>query len=414
MSSKGSKPSWMGGCVLRIRRAVAAFIEAAERNLIVGERPDCEARKPDVPRTLMAKDFRRKATEVEIEFFLASEAPEGLFQRPEYPADERLPEDVRRELEALGIVLRGQLNTWGWLSKDSDSTTEKLVYEIGESDLWRMKSHLRSLDKAIAIHIPPPKPPMEDEDGNWPWKPGFHLADLDDSEPLRFVRLMGGKQGYFRPGNTKRWVLSAQWHEVSVSTLARAMCLTNAGRWIGARSYVGVGSSLKSFDRRSQCIFEEYNAHEAMDWFLYRWLDPNEGEGDSLPAEILAAVGQLDLDYGPDGGRNSSDRLRESSEVSTVTTSKPPEREAEVPRDGETADLPADSPDMVTLDQAAAAVHSNKRTLERMKDREGFPAPAVKGKPGRAYLYDWSRLRPWLESEFNIRLPEKFPARRPH
>jgi hypothetical protein len=61
----------------------------------------------------------------------------------------------------------------------------------------------------------------------------------------------------------------------------------------------------------------------------------------------------------------------------------------------------------VTLDQAAALVNRNKRTLERKKKK--MPAPAVKGGGGKPTEWIWSELRPWLEKEFGRRLPEVPP-----
>lgn len=66
---------------------------------------------------------------------------------------------------------------------------------------------------------------------------------------------------------------------------------------------------------------------------------------------------------------------------------------------------------LVTLDQIAAAVGRSKRTLEKYRAR--MPAPVFKGGRGRAALWDWSAIRPWLEAQFGIPLDEKMPwARR--
>lgn len=66
----------------------------------------------------------------------------------------------------------------------------------------------------------------------------------------------------------------------------------------------------------------------------------------------------------------------------------------------------------VTLDQAAGMVHKSKRTLERYKTKGTLPKPAVEGGGGRADLYDWSTMRPWLIETFGVQLPIEFPARR--
>jgi hypothetical protein len=69
-------------------------------------------------------------------------------------------------------------------------------------------------------------------------------------------------------------------------------------------------------------------------------------------------------------------------------------------------------PDLVLLDQAAWIVHKSKRTLERCKTNGELPAPAVEGGGGRADLYDWPTLRPWLETKYKMKLPATFPANR--
>ena len=73
-----------------------------------------------------------------------------------------------------------------------------------------------------------------------------------------------------------------------------------------------------------------------------------------------------------------------------------------------------EAPDLVTLNQAAGLVHKSKRTLERYKTVGKLPAPAVEGGGGKADLYDWKVLGPWLESKFGIRQPKVFPANRRH
>jgi len=71
---------------------------------------------------------------------------------------------------------------------------------------------------------------------------------------------------------------------------------------------------------------------------------------------------------------------------------------------------PAALPELVTLDQAAAAVHRKKRTLERRKTKGTLPSPIVEGGGGKPDLWDWSLIRPWLQSEFGVILPERFFA----
>lgn len=78
-----------------------------------------------------------------------------------------------------------------------------------------------------------------------------------------------------------------------------------------------------------------------------------------------------------------------------------------VPADGEVECL-------VTLQQAAAMVNRNKKTLERCKAdiKENMPAPKVSGGGGKPDEWVWSELQPWLEKRFDRTLPAQFPADR--
>jgi hypothetical protein len=72
-------------------------------------------------------------------------------------------------------------------------------------------------------------------------------------------------------------------------------------------------------------------------------------------------------------------------------------------------------PDLVTLDQVAAAAKRSKRTLERYKTAGKLPAPVVEGGSGKPDLYDWPTMRTWIEATIGIKnLPERYPANRRH
>jgi hypothetical protein len=65
----------------------------------------------------------------------------------------------------------------------------------------------------------------------------------------------------------------------------------------------------------------------------------------------------------------------------------------------------------VTLDQMAAVVSRSKKTFERLKQQAQLPLPDVEGGGGKPDEWVWSRVRPWLESKFGKKLPERFPSR---
>ena len=73
----------------------------------------------------------------------------------------------------------------------------------------------------------------------------------------------------------------------------------------------------------------------------------------------------------------------------------------------------AEVPDYITLTQAAGMVKKGKRTLERYKTKGTLPPPVVEGGAGRADLYDWAVMRPWLADTFKWPL-DKLPEIHPH
>jgi hypothetical protein len=68
--------------------------------------------------------------------------------------------------------------------------------------------------------------------------------------------------------------------------------------------------------------------------------------------------------------------------------------------------------DLVTLDQAAAAVSQSKRTLERYVSDGKLPAPDFPGGGGKANRWYWSKILPALREHFHPDLPDRFPGSR--
>ncbi len=73
---------------------------------------------------------------------------------------------------------------------------------------------------------------------------------------------------------------------------------------------------------------------------------------------------------------------------------------------------PAAGPDlveeMVDLDQIAAMVHLKKCSMYGYRNR--IPPPVVRGRRGRRSLWRWSEVGPWLQQEFGMILPVRFPG----
>jgi hypothetical protein len=64
--------------------------------------------------------------------------------------------------------------------------------------------------------------------------------------------------------------------------------------------------------------------------------------------------------------------------------------------------------ELVTLVQLAVLLRRTKRTMERYLKR--MPPPRVRGRRGCPQQWDWKVIRPWLESTFDVSLPQHFPA----
>jgi hypothetical protein len=76
---------------------------------------------------------------------------------------------------------------------------------------------------------------------------------------------------------------------------------------------------------------------------------------------------------------------------------------------------PSELPDLVTLRQAALAVHKTKRALEHYKKKNGdhrLPDPTREGGGGKTALWEWKVIAPWLKREFGVALPEHYSGNR--
>ena len=69
------------------------------------------------------------------------------------------------------------------------------------------------------------------------------------------------------------------------------------------------------------------------------------------------------------------------------------------------SEVPAELPEVVTLDQAAALVNRKAAGLRHYRGR-GMPKPLIQGIKGKPNEYRWSEMRPWLEKTFNRKIPE--------
>lgn len=63
----------------------------------------------------------------------------------------------------------------------------------------------------------------------------------------------------------------------------------------------------------------------------------------------------------------------------------------------------------VRLGQMAAIVQRGKRTLEREKTKGELPPPTIEGGGGKPDEWEWSIIRPWLETKYGRCLPARFP-----
>ena len=106
---------------------------------------------------------------------------------------------------------------------------------------------------------------------------------------------------------------------------------------------------------------------------------------------------------------DASDKPTAPPVASPISTAPAPEPSPSLDKSNASDPPTPTLPELVTLNQAAAMVHNHKRTLERFIKAGKFPRPTVEGGAGRAAMWDWSVIRPWLEDEYNIPLPAGFP-----
>jgi hypothetical protein len=70
---------------------------------------------------------------------------------------------------------------------------------------------------------------------------------------------------------------------------------------------------------------------------------------------------------------------------------------------------------VVDLDQIAALVHMQKRSLENYKRRaqDRLPDPDFPGGGGKRDYWRWSTIRPWMARNFSFPIPEHAPSLNP-
>ena len=132
-----------------------------------------------------------------------------------------------------------------------------------------------------------------------------------------------------------------------------------------------------------------------------RWFKFNP---ELAPAELWPYLGMVDLTEAP------IDFIDAPADQPELVADAAPSGNGTAATNGRAPEAPAEPPDLVRLDQAAAAAHKSKRTLERHKTEGTLPEPVVEGGGGRHALYDWKVMRPWLTKTFGVILPERFPA----
>jgi hypothetical protein len=137
-------------------------------------------------------------------------------------------------------------------------------------------------------------------------------------------------------------------------------------------------------------IFREITPENAARW-LYRHLG-------HVPSRAEHALANAADEWGADPGLPEDEPTEEPSGSEEPPPAAP--------------DVPNELPDLVTLDQAAAAVCRSKRTLEHYKTKGTLPDPAIEGAGGRPSHWRWGDLRPWLEETFGVPLPQTFPRNR--
>jgi hypothetical protein len=219
--------------------------------------------------------------------------------------------------------------------------------------------------------------------------------------------------------NSKR--LGLKLDELAVEVVDAAITLAGSvhwnrlefgrGGWV-SRARVGSVMAARLVDRLSEAkeVVERYPLVNDVTLERSRLLAGKFATAENARA-CLAVVNLLpDLFVGPDAAERKA-AAREVCRRLHGVHDRPPSSSHERLADALERLVPsAELPDLVDLDQAAAAVHTSKRTLERHKTEGTLPEPVVEGGGGKPALYDWKIMRPWLMKTFGVVLPERFPA----
>jgi hypothetical protein len=96
---------------------------------------------------------------------------------------------------------------------------------------------------------------------------------------------------------------------------------------------------------------------------------------------------------------------RATAALERIQARREQESEAELRPGKLSPEAPAELPDLVTLDQAAALVNRQPNGLRHYR-KKGMPKPQIQGRKGKPNEYLWSEMRPWLEETFGRKIPE--------
>ncbi|MGO9600993.1 MAG: hypothetical protein ACLP7Q_23675 [Isosphaeraceae bacterium] len=101
-----------------------------------------------------------------------------------------------------------------------------------------------------------------------------------------------------------------------------------------------------------------------------------------------------------------SEELRQMPLLDAVRLLTQPENAPKhIERENNPPETPAELPDLVRLDQAAALVNRSSSALRHYRSK-GMPKPYVQGTKGKPNEYLWSQMHPWLENTFNRKISE--------
>ena len=273
----GQRP-WEGGCVRRIRDALATLVETAWTKLIVVDEIEVDEdgfREPS-PRSDRAVRFQKDVFSLYLAIIkhkCGYHTPVGEVSIPpiEMPADGDLPLAIRDALDQTVASLLEFMEAWCWVGINADCGNQVLVGRIERREFDRFNECLARLDAAIAGTVP------GDDDR-------LHHG-------IRTIIRIDGRTATVDLAKTTRWSGEDNIDEGFDVLFRTNLHRTPKGHWIRQINY-----DVSMYEGVIPDVWREISPSEAVAWFSREW----DHRGAPIPPDLLALVAADDIDAQPD------------------------------------------------------------------------------------------------------------------